>query len=233
MFGAKGKRKDLRGTWGDVLKVFLSIFFLYMTLRWISWEPYVIPSGSMKPTLLVQDYVLVKKWAYGLRVPFSNSWLIGPRTPERGDIVVFRSVDDDNHFMVKRVIGLPGDQVFVSSQGEVRINGEPFSREQSSGEEKDHSYFSENNGLRNYTTQLEEGLLRSDFESTVPEGHIFLMGDNRDHSMDSRYWGALPLEKVLGEVSLIWMSCGESQKFSTFLCAPEAFRWNRIMKVAR
>ena len=233
-FGARKRREDLRGRWSDVGRVFFTVLICYMTLRWISWEPYVIPSGSMKPTLLVQDYVLVKKWAYGVRLPFTTSWLFGPSLPARGDIVVFKSLDDDAHFMVKRVVGLPGDQVKMSANGELSINGKSFERSlDTEKEDEDYLHFTEDNGNIQYTIQQADHSDRTDVDYTVPEGHLFMMGDNRDRSMDSRYWGSLPLERVLGQVSLIWMSCGESQEFSTFLCPPEAFRTERIMKVVR
>ena len=83
---------------------------MFFAFRWGFYEPYVIPSGSMIPSLLINDHIVVQKYAYGLRWPFTNSWMYGPEIPERGDIVVFRSVKDSGFFMVKRVVGLPGDE---------------------------------------------------------------------------------------------------------------------------
>ena len=228
----RGKRTDLRGRWSDVFVTLVTVLLIYLTLRWATFEPFVIPSGSMKPTLLVQDYVLVKKWAYGLRIPTSENWFFGPVVPKRGDIVVFRSKDDKNHFMVKRVIGLPGDLVEMKPNGFISINGEPFEYQEGEKNE-DFIEYRESNGHRSYTVRYSQSHHDHSIEEKVPQGQIFLMGDNRDHSMDSRFWGGLPLNKILGRVTYIWMSCEENDEVSSFLCQPEYFRMERLFKKVR
>ena len=230
LFYRKSKT-DKKGKWSDVFRSLFFILTFYLILRWVTFEPYVIPSGSMIPTFLVQDYVLVKKWAYGLRVPFSEDWLIGPTVPKRGDIVVFKSVDDSQHFLVKRVVGLPGDEVTVLEDGRIEINGIEWAYDSQPSIDNETLSFLENNQEKSYIIQFDKDLIRSQFITTVPEGEIFLMGDNRDHSMDSRYWGTLPINRVLGKVSLIWFSCGDSESHSSLLCSPEAIRWDRIKLV--
>jgi signal peptidase I len=117
---------DKKGKWSDVFKVLLIFSLGFLVFRWILWEPFVIPSGSMKETLLIQDYVVVRKWQYGVRLPFTQQWLVGPFVPERGDIVVFKSVGESGHTLVKRVIGLPGDEILINEKGFIQINDSPF-----------------------------------------------------------------------------------------------------------
>ena len=88
-----------------------------MAFRWLVFEPYIIPSGSMMPTLLINDHILVDKWAYGLRIPFGKTWVVGPKLPERGEVAVFRSVERESVFFVKRIVGLPGDHIKFSEKG--------------------------------------------------------------------------------------------------------------------
>ena len=221
---------DKRGKWTDVFKSLFLIIILYMSFRWILWEPFVIPSGSMESTLLVQDYVVVQKWAYGLRLPFTNQWLLGPHLPKRGDIVVFKAVDNSGHFLVKRVIGLPGDEIFIDERGFIQINDSPFIYQEVSSEKEDFFIYKEDNGVKQYQVQFSEASGQSPYEIKVPEGHIFMMGDNRNFSADSRYWGPLPLERIMGKLSMIWMSCKESDSYSSFLCSPRDFRTDRFFK---
>lgn len=201
-----------------------------MTFRWIALEPFVIPSGSMETTLLVQDYVVVKKWSFGLRIPFTRTWLWGPQLPQRGDIVVFKAVDESGHFLVKRVVGLPGDTVDINSQGFLTVNKIAWDYSEVSTEDEERSVFIENNGQKKYQVQFYRNLEQPSAAYNVPEGHIFLMGDNRNQSADSRFWGPLPIENLMGKMAIIWMSCNESETLSSFLCAPKDFRWDRFFK---
>ncbi|MCB0377580.1 MAG: signal peptidase I [Bdellovibrionales bacterium] len=228
-------REDKRGRWSDVFASLACIVIAYMFLRWISFEPFVIPSGSMRPNLLVQDYVFVKKFAYGLRLPFTKKWLFGPSGIQRGDVVVFKGKGDDFHFLVKRVIGLPGDSVVVHDDGKLQVNGEDYSYvgPEASQDEGDMSQFVESHDNLSYTVQYEKDVYGMDYSIQVPEGEIFLMGDNRNRSMDSRYWGTLPEERVLGKAWLIWMSCEDSEKLSSMFCPPEAIRWPRLFQWIR
>ena len=214
LFSLKKKiRRDLRGRWSDVVKTLVLVVGCYLVLRWITVEPYVIPSGSMKPTLLVQDYVLVNKWAFGLRLPFSKTWWVGPSIPNRGDVVVFRSKEDDSHIMVKRVIGLPGEKISMAENGRISINDQPLKVETSEVREEQWRYdaFQGVRGPYEVRYEMESGEEEAR-EFLVPDGSVFLMGDNRDHSFDSRFWGALPMENLLGRASVIWMSCEDNDK---------------------
>ena len=222
--------KDKRGKWSDVFKSLALILILYMGFRWILFEPYVIPSGSMKQTLLIQDYVIVKKWAFGIRIPFTSDWLVGPSVPERGDIVVFHSKGESGHILVKRVIGLPGDQIMIDEKGFIQINDSPFAYQPIEENNPEYDVYLEDNGEKSYRIQLEKDFTQTTYDLTVPDGHLFMMGDNRNYSSDSRFWGPLPLEKIMGKLTMIWMSCEESDTYSSFLCAPKDFRKDRFFK---
>ncbi len=213
---------------------------LILGVRWILFEPYVIPSGSMIPTLLINDHIVVSKYSFGFRWPFSSRWLIKPTLPERGDVVVFRSLDDDNYYLIKRVIGLPGDTVDFTEEGTLRINGvalnsrmvgeTPQWAELDLGADAESFQFMEEQmGDRVYHSILE----RNDFRSVeashlVPEGKIYLMGDNRDHSKDSRFWGELPIVNLLGRASFVWLSCEQTLSQVNFICDPRYIRWHRF-----
>ena len=222
--------KDKRGKWTDVFKSLLMIVILYMGVRWILWEPFVIPSGSMETTLLIQDYVVVKKWAYGLRVPFTETWLYGPHLPDRGDIVVFKAKDESGHFLVKRVIGLPGEEILIDEKGFIQINDFPFVYQEMESDDENLAIFKEDNGDKRYQVQFSKGMSQAPYEIRVPEGHLFMMGDNRNFSADSRSWGPLPLGRIMGKLVMIWLSCEESDSYSSFLCSLKDIRKDRILK---
>ena len=157
-----------------------------LTVRWGVAEAYVIPSGSMEPTLEVNDHIFVNKLAYGVRVPFSKIWLTKFHEPQRGDVVVFRYPKDESTFYVKRVIGLPGDEVSYSEDGVLSVNGQALDESK-------------------YETKLRpEQRPRAFGPLTVPAGQLFAMGDNRDNSSDSRVWGFLPVENILGKAAFKW-----------------------------
>lgn len=238
------KKQSFWENWGSFLLAVLAI----LGVRWALFEPYVIPSGSMIPTLLVHDHILVNKAAYGVRFPFSSQWLLKAEGPKRGDIVVFRSVDNDGFFMIKRVIGLPGDEVDVSEQGEVKINGElvpqtmmgnpqqaenqkPFYPVTEFDIQGPYDYFDfklEKLGdVEHRILQYRDAFHRGG-TFKVPADQYFCMGDNRDNSKDSRSWGSLPRENLLGRAMFIWLSCEETLPFLPFLCNPLTIRLGRI-----
>ena len=223
--------QNKKGRWRDTFfPLFLFIFF-YLGFRCFCFEPFVIPSGSMEQTLLVKDYVLVKKWAYGFRVPFTESWILGPRIPKRGDIVVFKDKNDSNRFIVKRVIGLPGEKISMDERGVLSIDGNAFEY-QKLKDQKDEDLLTmlENNGEKSYRVQYFSDMEQEVFSFKIPENEIFMMGDNRNQSSDSRYWGSLPVNRLLGQLVLIWLSCEESDDDIGFLCSPKNFRFKRLFR---
>ncbi len=227
-------KKNLQGRWIQVIRDFALVVVVICGLRWSLGEPFLVPSGSMIPTLLVKDYILVSKFSYGLRIPFTKKWLWGPRTPQRGDVVVFRSKEDDYYFMVKRVVGLPGDKIVVGRKGErLIINDKPMLQIVQTGvQEEGFEYFEEALGnvehLVQYETVGSEWDLEQEREFVVPDGHLFLMGDNRDRSSDSRVWGSLPMTNLLGKAQWIWMSCKEDAPAASVFCIGEDMRQERV-----
>lgn len=207
------------------VSIFPVIAFV-LVLRSFIYEPFQIPSGSMMPTLLVGDFILVEKYSYGLKDPVFRSQLIETGKPERGDIAVFKFPPQPNIDYIKRVIGLPGDtvrysrdkQLCVKPKGESRCNPVPLTNYA-------ESEFVQNNipmirldeSLGEHQHQILINPLRQDNvaayqprsgvnEWVVPEGHYFMMGDNRDNSADSRYWGFVPEANLVGKAVGIWIS---------------------------
>lgn len=213
---------------------------LVLAFRWIVWEPFVIPSGSMIPTLLINDHIVVSKFTYGVRWPFSQTWVFGPNVPKRGDVVVFRSSENDGIYMIKRVMGLPGDKIQFDEQGQVFINGEKLKAEEipldnqfsATDLRADGNQFvstRETIDGREHWALLDPSTFRYTMaEHIVPEGKIFLMGDNRDHSRDSRFWGDLPIENLRGRAQFVWLSCEKTLSKVQFICDPRSIRWHRF-----
>jgi signal peptidase I len=168
-------------------------------------QAYKIPSGSMKPTLLIGDHILVSKFNYGVKLPMIRSTLIPIGAPKRGDIVVFIYPEDQSKDFIKRLIGLPGDKIEIRNK-KILLNGLPWS--------DDHGV--------NVDNLIIPGSVqpRDNFGPvTVPEGSLFVMGDNRDESYDSRFWGLVPMKDVLGKALIIYWSWNQEDK---------GVRWNRI-----
>ncbi len=224
------------------LKGIVPIVFLIFLFRSSFYEPYKIPSGSMIPTLLIGDYILVEKFAYGLHLPYSE-WLgqkimITPSVlPKRGDVVVFYYPKNPSINYIKRAIGLPGDQITIVDKV-VYINGEKVPIEKIDGkdfmEDMDEKYknapfdfFKNQTGEANHVTAL----LRYDqnyanYSGTVPANHIFVMGDNRDQSSDSRVWGFVPREMIKGRARVVWFSANfPCPSFLSFICGDNDPSW--------
>ncbi|MGY1425293.1 signal peptidase I [Lysobacter sp. A289] len=208
----------------DYAKAFFPVLLAVLVLRSFIAEPFRIPSNSMMPTLLTGDFILVNKFAYGLRLPIINKKFIDTGEPERGDVVVFHPPHHPEQDWIKRVIGLPGDRIgYYDNQ--VHINGAPVAYE-SLGSYQGHGKGTQMTGAEELREQLPGRthlvLERTNLPFTdpaqgewvVPAGQYFVMGDNRDNSEDSRYWGFLPEENLRGKAFLIWMNIDGGINFS-------------------
>jgi len=196
----------------EYAKSFFPVLVIVLILRSFIAEPFRIPSGSMMPTLLVGDFILVNKFAYGVRLPVLHNRILKRGDPKRGDVVVFRYPRDPSLDYIKRVVGLPGDHIGYVDKT-LYINGKPVDATLE-GPYTDGGAYSQPNEFL-YKEDL-EGVLHDviinrsrptfDAEYIVPEKHYFAMGDNRDNSNDSRYWGFVPEENLVGKALLIWMN---------------------------
>ena len=197
----------------EYARSFFPIVLIVLLLRSFIAEPFRIPSGSMMPTLLVGDFILVNKFTYGIRLPVINKKIIELSEPNRGDIVVFRYPKDPTVDYIKRIVGLPGDKVVYSNK-KLTINDLPV-QQTSLGSYQGLGQGEEMSGaedlLENLTGVEHRILIRNgtptvEFVYVVPEGNYFAMGDNRDNSNDSRYWGSVPEANLVGKAFFIWMS---------------------------
>lgn len=189
----------------DLSRSFFPVLAIVLILRSFLVEPFQIPSGSMLPTLEVGDFILVNKYAYGIRLPVAGTKILEVGDPERGDVMVFKYPEDGATNYIKRVIGLPGDRIRYQDK-QLFINGEqvdsrfvarlpPMELRREDLGEVEHDIF----------LTLGRAGNSGEGEWVVPEGHYFVMGDNRDNSNDSRYWGTVPDELIVGKAFAIWM----------------------------
>jgi signal peptidase I len=201
----------------DYAKAFFPVLAIVLMLRSFVAEPFRIPSNSMMPTLLTGDFILVNKFAYGLRLPISNTKIIPIGEPKRGDVVVFKPPQHPEQDWIKRIIGLPGDTISYHDN-QVSVNGKPFGYARV-GDYVGVGSGAEMTGASELTEQipgrphsvLEIDRLpfvdQGDGEWTVGPGNYFVMGDNRDRSDDGRFWGELPEQNIRGKAFLIWLNC--------------------------
>ena len=184
---------------------FFPVLLFVLVIRSFIFEPFRIPSGSMMPTLLEGDFIFVKKYSYGLRLPVTETKVIETGSPERGDVIVFRLPSDPSINYIKRVVGLPGDTV-VYERHRLTINGEKVDLTRSEDASWDVPLFVEDlDGRVHDILVTNPEYSTRDNTYRVPEGHYFVMGDNRDRSKDSRFIGAIPEEFLVGEAVRIWM----------------------------
>lgn len=225
--------------WLDWTAGLFPVIVVVFLLRSFLFEPFKIPSGSMIPTLLINDLILVNKFHYGVRLPVINLKILNNNSPERGDVMVFRFPPKPSLDYIKRVVGVPGDEVAYLNK-KLTINGVPLSKSVLP------DFFDED--TMRYAKQFEEvttknkhyRLLNDDdrpafipgtddfpFKQNchyssegvvckVPEGHYFMMGDNRDNSLDSRYWGFVPEKNIVGKAFFVWMNFGNLKRIGTF-----------------
>ncbi|GAA3894329.1 signal peptidase I [Halomonas cibimaris] len=207
--GSAEREKLVKEPWPiDYARSFFPVLLVVLVVRSFIIEPFQIPSGSMRPTLKVGDFILVNKYAYGLRLPVINTKFLDVADPERGDVMVFRYPQEPSVNFIKRVVGLPGDQVRYQGK-QLYVNGEAVTKTLvEKGPEASPRQLLLSETLRDdphaiYNNPLDPGPQMR--RVTVPEGHYFVMGDNRDHSNDSRYWGFVPEGNIVGRAFAVWM----------------------------
>lgn len=223
----------------EYAKSFFPVILVVFLLRSFLVEPFKIPSGSMMPTLLVGDFILVNKYTYGIRLPVINLKILDVNPPQRGEVMVFRYPEDPSLDYIKRIVGLPGDRVVYRNK-RLTINGTPVAAEDQG---KEYSYvkgglnyisakhYLERLGNHNHailvlpdlpTVRLDDvrsfpsrancDYTEDGFSCVVPPGHYFMMGDNRDDSNDSRYWGFVPDRNIVGKAFMIWWNFNDFKR---------------------
>jgi signal peptidase I len=224
--------------WVEYAKSFFPVILIVFVLRSFLVEPFKIPSSSMRPTLHVGDFILVNRYTYGLRLPIINKKFLEVNQPQRGDVMVFHYPEDPSVDYIKRVVGVPGDTLVYRNK-RLAINGKDQEL-QRDGEynyvENELRFVHTERYNENLSGRIHSVLLNPEMPQvhlgsvsnfpqneqcsysevevrcTVPVGHYFMMGDNRDNSRDSRYWGFVPDEMIVGRAFFIWMNFGELKR---------------------
>ncbi|WP_343729939.1 signal peptidase I [Duganella sp.] len=240
----QGKRAELEAgilrqpTWIEYSGSFFPVIALVFFLRSFLYEPFKIPSSSMVPTLLVGDLILVNKFTYGIRLPVINKKIVQINDPQRGDVMVFKYPMDMSQDYIKRVIGVPGDKITYENK-RLTVNGVEVKYAPLAdylGEERMvyNKQFEENlsgvshrilndEGKPTYTRESVFPFPHSEncqyryegFTCVVPAGNYFMMGDNRDNSLDSRYWGFVPDKNIVGKAFFVWMNLGNLRRIGS------------------
>ncbi|MHB1946756.1 MAG: signal peptidase I [Gammaproteobacteria bacterium] len=211
----------------EYARAFFPVFFLVFVFRSFAYEPFRIPSGSLKPTLDIGDFILVNKFDYGIRLPVVHTKIYARGTPKRGDIIVFRWPPNPSVDFIKRVIGIPGDRISYVDKV-LYVNGQKVSQTSlkdaidgdDSGNtwtvnQKQEDFF----GIKHDIYQNPQAANDDFNDLIVPKDMYFVMGDNRDNSADSRFWGFVPEENIVGKANLIWLSLDTTNR---------SVRFNRI-----
>lgn len=224
--------------WVEYGASFFPVILIVFVLRSFIVEPFKIPSGSMIPTLLVGDFIAVNKFTYGIRLPVINKKIVEMNSPQRGDVVVFRYPPDPSLDYIKRVVGLPGDKVAYQNK-RLTINGQPVALEPNGDYfdvermfytprymeklgDVEHTVLIENDapGFLPHVLQFPQRdkclYNNAGVICEVPPGHYFVMGDNRDNSQDSRVWGFVPDENLVGKAFFVWFNFGDLKRIGNF-----------------
>jgi len=236
--GAMAARLTQRPWYMEYTASFFPVILAVFVLRSFLYEPFRIPSGSMIPTLQIGDLILVNKFQYGIRLPVIHTKVVELGAPERGDVIVFRFPHNPTQDYIKRVVGLPGDRVEYADR-RVIINGQPvpvttLPRYFEEDRVQYYAQFEEKLGAVSHRIILSEGpgvapmrayqhthphaceYAAAGVACTVPPGHYFVMGDNRDNSEDSRFWGFVPEGNIVGRAFFIWMNFGNIGRIGSF-----------------
>jgi len=212
---ARGLAAEERPAVVEYARSLFPVILVVFLIRSFVVEPFKIPSGSMRPTLQVGDFILVNKFEYGLRIPLAGWKITGGEDPQRGDVIVFQYPKNEGVDYIKRIVAGPGDRIafrdhtlFVNGEAVPKTNQGPYSYRSKGGETVRAGRYLERTDHHQYEvlySRNRDG--RSLMEPVeVPTGSYFVMGDNRDHSNDSRYWGFVPAENILGRAFVIWWS---------------------------
>ena len=224
--------------WAEYSKSFFPVILIVFLLRSFIVEPFKIPSGSMLPTLFVGDFILVNKFTYGIRLPIINYKVLALNDPQRGDVMVFRYPRDESVDYIKRVVGLPGDKIsWIDKRlsiNDVAVPTQPSGEFVNRERYQVTRQFTERLGEREHAMLIEDDapsilpfVEKFPFSEnctyspkgvscTVPPGHYFMMGDNRDNSQDSRVWGFVPDRNIVGRAFFIWFNFSELSRIGGF-----------------
>jgi signal peptidase I len=229
-----GNNKKKKSSFREYAEAVITAILIALLIRSFGIEAFKIPSSSMIPTLMIGDHIFVNKFIYGLRIPLTKIRFFEFRKPERGDVIVFIYPKDESKDFIKRVLGLPGDSIRIENEN-VFVNGKEIPIKEISvfpnksedklmiSDSESHKtlpyfrqwrrfdFFDTDIGKEDVIIQYEKNIYHRSGEFNVPENHLFVMGDNRDNSSDSREWGYVPLENVKGKAMFVWLSLNKEK----------------------
>ena len=223
----KKTQKKIKSTFREYFESIFWAVLVALIIRAFLFEAFKIPSGSMIPTLQIGDHIFVNKFIYGLRIPFTYIKFFDSRIPKRGEVIVFINPRNPDQDFIKRVVGIPGDKIELKDNL-LYVNDIPVKREEVGLYEywdKDELVKVKAMRFDEINDEIQHQILTMRLTNSMPaivkSGHVFVLGDNRDNSSDSRYIGQIPLKNIKGRASIIWWS----------RWSPDGVRWNRIGKL--